>query len=166
MPSTYTLISSNVLSSTAASVTFSAIPSTYTDLVLRWSVNTSSLQDGTIYFNGTLGTTNYSRTFLAGNGATASSGRASNREAIDMDYIGSATANTFASGEMYLPNYAGSVNKPLSTISALEANSTTAYLRANAGLARVTAAVTSLTIAAAGTFSSGSSFYLYGVKNS
>ncbi len=166
MPNTYTLISSNVLSSSAASVTFSSIPATFTDLVMLWSVNTSSLQDGTIYFNGTLGTTNYSRTFVAGNGATASSSRNSNREAIDMDYIGSATANTFASGEMYLPNYAGSANKPLSTISALEANSTTAYLRANAGLARVTAAVTSLTIAAAGTFSSGSSFYLYGIKNS
>ena len=34
---TYTLISSNVLSSSAASVTFSSIASTYTDLVLRVS---------------------------------------------------------------------------------------------------------------------------------
>ena len=119
MANTYTLISSNTLSSSAASITFSSIPATYTDLVLRWSVNTSSLQDGGIYFNGTLGTTNYSRTFLAGNGATASSSRNSNREIIDLDYLASATANTFASGEMYLPNYAGSANKPLSTIISL-----------------------------------------------
>jgi hypothetical protein len=166
MPSTYTLISSNVLSSSAASVTFSAIPSTYTDLVIRWSVNTSSTLDGALYFNGTLGTTNYSRTALSGNGASATSTRNSDREYIDLDYIGSAAANTFASGEMYLPNYAGSNNKPLSTVSALEANSTTAYLRNNAGLARVTAAVTSITISVPVTFSAGSSFYLYGIKNS
>jgi len=51
MPSTYTLISSNVLGSSAASVTFSAIPSTYTDLVLRISargldaaLNTETMQ--------------------------------------------------------------------------------------------------------------------------
>ena len=37
MPATYTLIASNTLSSAAASVTFSAIPATYTDLVLRYS---------------------------------------------------------------------------------------------------------------------------------
>ena len=34
---TYTLISSNVLASSAATVTFSSIPATYTDLVLRVS---------------------------------------------------------------------------------------------------------------------------------
>ena len=35
MANTYTLISSNVLGSSAASITFSAIPATYTDLVVR-----------------------------------------------------------------------------------------------------------------------------------
>jgi hypothetical protein len=35
MANTYTLIESQVLGSAAASVTFSAIPATYTDLVLK-----------------------------------------------------------------------------------------------------------------------------------
>jgi hypothetical protein len=37
MANTYTLIESQVLGSSAASVTFSAIPATYTDLVLKFS---------------------------------------------------------------------------------------------------------------------------------
>jgi hypothetical protein len=37
MANTYTLIASNTLGASAASVTFSAIPSTYTDLVVRYS---------------------------------------------------------------------------------------------------------------------------------
>ena len=45
MPSTYTLISSNVLASSAASVTFSAIPSTYTDLVVRASIRSDATSD-------------------------------------------------------------------------------------------------------------------------
>jgi hypothetical protein len=36
MANTYTPIASNTLGASAASVTFSAIPATYTDLVMRW----------------------------------------------------------------------------------------------------------------------------------
>ena len=57
---TYTLISSNVLGSSAASVTFSSIPATYTDLVLRVSARTDADDTSLITFNGT--TTGYSKT--------------------------------------------------------------------------------------------------------
>ncbi len=173
MPSTFTLISSNVLSSSAASVTFSAIPSTYTDLVLRVSARTARTDPSdTINFTiNSIGGTSYSNTALIGNGASASSGRLSN--ANDVDYSAAAdaaqaTANTFSSVEIYIPNYAGSTNKPFSAFTAYEDNSTTAVIRANASLLSNTAAVTSISMATAGIgdFVSGSSFYLYGIKNS
>jgi hypothetical protein len=42
MPSTYTLIKGETIGSSAASYTFTAIPSTFTDLVLRISVRSTS----------------------------------------------------------------------------------------------------------------------------
>jgi len=51
---TYTLISSNVLTSSAASVTFSSIPATYTDLVVRLSARaTTTASNIWVTFNGT-----------------------------------------------------------------------------------------------------------------
>jgi hypothetical protein len=173
MPSTYTLISSNVLSTTAASVTFSAIPSTYTDLVLRWSARTdaSGSQYDSIYlkFNGN--SANYSRVTLRGNGAAAASQIASSQTEANILISASAptgTANTFSNVELYFPNYAGSTNKPFSSFSAQENNTTTAFLFANANLWSNTSAITSiaLTPEIGPNFVSGSSFYLYGISKS
>lgn len=169
MPSTYTLISSNVLASSAASVTFSAIPSTYTDLVLRVSNRlTSATVDSNVVitFNG-ITTNTHSVTYLYGNGASAASGRFSNFASILATYASqgtTSTSNTFASFELYIPSYTASQNKPLSIDSAIENNATTAYRNVTAGLWRNTAAISSITLEDA--FASGSSFYLYGIKNS
>ena len=175
MASTYTLISSNVLSSSAASVTFSSIPSTYTDLVLRYSgrqTGTSDVQDD-IYLsiNGAPSGTSYSETKLNGNGATATSNRNSNQPQWALEQgldAGGNTANTFASGEIYIPNYTVSQNRVSSSFTANEDNATTAYLRARAHLYQNTTAITSLQlkVGSGQNFASGSSFYLYGVKNS
>jgi hypothetical protein len=172
MPSTYTLISSNVLTSSAASVTFSAIPSTYTDLVLRISGRTNTINDrqnAFIRFNSDAAT-NYSWLRLRGDGTTASSTLGSNNNevnffaALDAD---NATANTFSNWEVYIPNYTVSASKPLSSISAQENNNATANIVAVAGLWRNNAAITSILISAqSDSFVSGSSFYLYGIKNS
>ena len=171
MPSTYTLISSNVLTSTATSVTFSAIPSTYTDLVLRISGRTNAggaISNGLIQVNAITGT--YSYTGLVGTGSAASSNRNSGSyQGFYMDIVNGngSTSDTFSSHEIYLPNYAGSANKIASLDNAQEDNTTTAYRIARAALLGNTAAVTSLTISGDGvSFVSGSSFYLYGIKNS
>ena len=170
MPSTYTLISSNVLSSSAASVTFSAIPSTYTDLVLRWSArsdNTASLRF--VLNNDT--TANYSRTRLIGSNSVASSTQntaLANWSVLDGAAASTYTANTFTSGEIYIPNYAGSANKVGAIFNAAENNSTSVgSISVDAQLRSATAAITEIkTENAAGNFVSGSSFYLYGIKNS
>ena len=173
MPSTYTLISSNVLSSSAASVTFSAIPSTYTDLVLRISARNSDTGRADVYLtvNGS-GSSIYSATNVRGTGAAASS--ASYSAAAQFSFLqadsSSNTANTFGSLEIYIPNYLASANKPMSAFGVQEDNSasTNAWIVANAMLFSSTTAISSLTMANAGavTFNSGSSFYLYGIKNS
>ena len=172
MPNTYTLISSNVLTSSAASVTFSSIPATYTDLVLKYAsrsdTSTTSLN---ITFNSDTAT-NYSSTYLYGDGTNAVSGRdtsvANINEAVKSNASAS-TANTFTNNEIYIPSYTVSQNKPLSSFTAMELNSATnTYVGAGAHLWRNTAAVSSIQLALAGgaNFVSGSSFYLYGIKNS
>jgi hypothetical protein len=176
MPSTYTLISSNVLGSSAASVTFSAIPSTYTDLVLRISARSdraASSNNFTINLNSA--TTNYSYTYLNQNGSTASSSRdtiAGGNTYLFGGALGAAnlTANTFNSIEIYIPSYLASQNRPLSIVNAMENNATSPYEQsAIAGRYSSTTAISSVTLKSGdGSFNfvSGSSFFLYGIKNS
>ena len=171
MANTYTLISSNVLTSSAASVTFSSIPATYTDLVLRISARNDAanyVSSAVIKVNAITGT--YSFTTIVGTGSAASSSRDSGSyQGFYLSAVNgnTATSNSFSSHEVYLPNYAGSANKVASLNNANETNATAAYLTANAGLLGNTAAISSLTITTNSTnFLSGSSFYLYGIKNS
>lgn len=170
MANTYTLISSNVLTSSAASVTFSSIPSTYTDLVIKASTRLDSGAIATaLYLTFNAVSANYSLTRIQGNGSAASSGRDS-AQAVWFGYASNGTgtgANTFSNVEWYLPNYAGSNAKVASLIIAAEDNNTTAYTNAEALLNSSTAAITSLSLSSASSnFVSGSSFYLYGIKNS
>jgi len=167
---TYTLISSNVLSSSAASVTFSAIPATYTDLVIRASIRSNqagNVDPLKLQING-LTTTIYSSTFLYGNGASAGNGTQVNE--ADLQFFPSEgnnpTSSTFSSIEIYIPSYTVSQNKPVSGFSATENNGTTAYVGITAGLIRSTATISSILLAPVNsTFVSGSSFYLYGISN-
>ena len=172
MANTYTLISSNVLSSSAASVTFSSIPTTFTDLVLRISAR----KDGggntfKVQFNSDTAT-NYSNTTLTGDSSAASSTRNTSQVYVRAHGANESTftANTFGSSEIYIPSYRLSQNKPIGNFGVQESNSATAgvvSMNANSGLWRNTAAITSITIndPASGNFVSGSSFYLYGISN-
>ena len=169
MPATYTLIASNTLSSSAASVTFSAIPGTYTDLILRWSARhtgaTTSPLSVRVTFNGA--TTNYSDTNLLGESTGASSGRNTGLAYFNFNggmVAGGATSNTFSNTEIYIPSYASANNKPVNYETGCENNSTLALNGAIAGLWSNTAAITSIGLST--NFASGSSFFLYGIKNS
>ena len=173
MANTYTLISSNTLSSSAASVTFSSIPSTYTDLVLRVSARTDESAVKTtmkVNINNDTTSGNYSSTTLyTQNGTTVTSIRNNTATYLYPYYADGATAtsNTFNSFELYIPSYTASQKKPLSASIAREDNTTAVDLGVVANLWQGTAAVSSLQLDANGTnFVSGSSFYLYGIKNS
>lgn len=172
MPNTYTFIASTVTTTTTGAVTLSAIPSTYTDLVLKMSLRNSAAFDwGTLLleFNGN--TSNlYSNIRLRGNGTAASSFVGSNLISADnvipiMNSNGT-TSNTFSAIELYIPSYTASTNKPYSALGAAVTNATLSYLDNSSYLFRSTSAISSIKITPETGFLANSSFFLYGIKNS
>ena len=165
MPTTCKLIAKQTLASAASSVEFTSIPSSYTDLLLL--VSARSAVSGTpsirMRFNSDTGS-NYTNRYLEGNGATVISGSESTTNVLIGNLPGTgATANTFASIDIYVPNYSGSANKSVSATSAMETNATTAYLDAIASLWSSTAAITIVTAFTTSNMAIGSSFFLYGI---
>jgi len=173
MPATYTLINSNVLTTTTASVEFTGIPSTFTDIVLRYSPRTVGTGNTYNYqmlqFNSSGGTA-YSNTRLYTDGGTPTSDRRSNDDAM-YDWLinsNSSTSNTFSSTEIYIPSYTASQSKPISLVSVLEGNTSSVgdwFIFTQAHLWRNNAAITSLKVQGGASFAAGSSFYLYGISN-
>ena len=175
MATTYTLIYSNVLSSSQASITFSSIPATYTDLVLRISARDDLAQVSEslkIILNGDTAT-NYSATFITGNGSTATSGRdsgagsAAQRMQGRFSVSNSATSNTFGNMEIYFAGYTSTGTKVSSIFGVAETNATAANMAATASQYRGGSAISSMEITSigGGNFLSTSSFYLYGISN-
>ena len=152
----------------AANIEFTAIPSTYTDLVIFVSArNTSSGASLRLRFNGT--TTAHTDRYIEGDGSTVVSG--SNAFGVSYIFAGgvngsSTTSNTFASNYIYIPNYAGSTNKSVSADGVSENNATTAYADLAAGLWSNSSAITSIELTPnTNSFAQYSTAYLYGVSN-
>jgi hypothetical protein len=169
---TYTLISSNILSANAASITFSAIPSTYTDLVLRISAktDTAGVSDNlNIQYGGI--TSGYSYSTLRSDGSTATSSRGSSStfSYIPNSMTGAgSTANAFGYTQIYIPSYTVAQYKPISSDGAAETNAATVQFNSvTANLMSNNATVSSIYMIMSGgsNFVTGSSFYLYGISN-
>lgn len=166
MPTTCKLIAKNVLGSDTASVTFSSIPATYTDLWLVMSARSDRSGDINdfinVSFNGS--TSNFTGRYLQGNGSSASSNTNVPR-LIGYMTASNSTASTFGSSEAYIPNYAGSTNKSFSVSAVNETNGSVAIIILCANLWSNTAAINEVGLVPAnGTnFKSGSSFFLYGI---
>ena len=170
MPNTYTLIASSTLASNQASIDFSSIPSTYTDLVVLISARSirATYSDDSIAVKFNNNSTSYSSKHLEGNGASASSySGGTTNVSIYVPADGAATANTFSNNIIYIPNYAGSTNKSFSIEDLMETNATTAYMSLIAGLWSNTAAINQITLT--GVFANlktNSTAYLYGIVKS
>lgn len=171
MANTYSLIASTSLTGTQATVTFSSIPATYNDLSLVMSVrdtDATTFNPVNIVFNSD--TTNYSFTYLRGNGSAAASFKQASPYSYFNAYYnngGNATTSTFGSLEVYIPSYTVSANKPVSIFGAQENNNATAYIATTATLFSSTATISSIQLTPnGGSFASGSTFWLYGIKNS
>jgi hypothetical protein len=172
MANTYTLIASNTTTSAVASVSFSSIPATFTDLLIKASARNTDTGGGSasIRFNGDNTTGNYSvlRLLAAGSGTPGSAiytGSAGAMFISSNDY----TANTFGNTEIYIPNYNLSTTyKAVYSDSTSENNAAESYINISSGLYKSNSAVTSIEILAGGAFNfvTGSTFYLYGIKNS
>ena len=166
MANTFIKIASvTVGSGGAASIDFTSIPSTYTDLCLKISGRSTGTDDQIwIAFNGS--TTGFSNKVLFGSAPSAASTSVARFVAYQTPGTGT-TANTFGNSEIYIPNYAGSNNKSNSGDAAWEQNATTAYLALNASLWSNSAAITSISLSPSNTtFAQYSTATLYGIKNS
>jgi hypothetical protein len=167
MPTTMNLIAKQTVGAGgAASVTFSSIPQTFTDLKVVASTRTNSAQSDNsmdISFNGS--SSSFSARFVYGSGSAAASGTGSTL--ILQSDGGTATANTFGSAEIYIPNYTSTSNaKSYSNDGVTENNATSAIAGLLAGLWSATpAAITSLTLTASGSFVEFSEFSLYGISS-
>jgi hypothetical protein len=167
MATTYELINKVTLVSDQANVEFTSIPSTYTDLVVSVSARLARATNGGsmwINFNGS--GSNFSNKELRGDGSSATGETGSVIVALIPG--GNTTANVFSNFQVYIPNYASSNNKSFSADYASENNATTAYVGLMANLWSQTTAINAIKFVdgGAGDIVTGSTFYLYGIKNS
>jgi len=151
----------------ASTISFSSIPATYTDLILKFTLKLGSYPSvdyGFIQLNSTAGVTKT----LIGSGTSASSYDVGGSFRIDYIPGTGDTANTFTSGELYLPNYTTSDAKICSLDHVMEKNATTTYAQLAYGLfSTVTSAVTSITLSfGSNTLAQYSSASLYGISKS
>jgi hypothetical protein len=171
MAATFTRISKvTVGSAGAATIEFTAIPQEYTDLLIKYSTrgtNADVYTSGVLTINGSI--SGYTSRWIQGTGTGISGGNYTGTSIAGWNANGStATANTFGSGEIYIPNYTSSNYKAISHEDAIETNAGTTYSELNAGIWQNTSAISSITLAlaAGATFVQYSSATLYGIKNS
>ena len=144
-----------------ASVLLDNIPQTYTDLLVLVSARNTVVADE-FYIYPNSDTSNLSYRLLRSNGSTVISA------AVNRFYptVSSDTANTFANGQVYIPNYTASQAKNFSLDSVSENNGTTAYASIQATLWNDTTAISSLLFQInSGNIAQYSSFTLYGIKS-
>ena len=160
---TYIPIATQTLGSAAASITFSSIPGTYTDLRLVVTCTTSAGDTVALQFNSDTGN-NYSNTELRGQGTTAISGNEVTNNWIDFN---SSTATSTTVPQLTIIeifSYAGSTNKALLGSEASDLNGS-GTVQVTTGLWRNTSAITSikLLLESSSNFSTGTIATLWGI---
>lgn len=167
---TYEPIATSTLSSAQAGITFSSIPSTYTDLRLILFVNTSSTNGKGVVFRFNSDTaTNYSMTNIYGDGTSVASNRSSNSDYGWMGYNTSIWTTQPALWIMDIFSYAGSTNKTVLCTGSADRSGAGAVER-NVNLWRSTAAINTIRVSlytdGSANMNAGTRATLYGIKNS
>ena len=164
MPTTYEPIQTYTLGSAAATITFSSIAASWTDLRIVLTGTTTASIIPALRLNGNT-TSVYSNTNLGGDGASAFSGRNTNTTEL---FFADATATSTTIPVMFtidLLSYTGSTNKTTLSTASGDLNGSGA-VETNAGLIRITAAITSIELRArSSTWAIGTTATLYGIKN-
>ena len=159
MAATYEPIATTTVSgSSTNSITYSALGS-FTDIIIISNGKFDSGDNGyNLNFNSDTGS-NYSTTYLYGDGSSAASVRTTNATAISAARMNA----TAGAGITQVMNYANSTTYK----TVLTRGNSTSIVNANVGLWRNTNAITSLTVscpAGISYFVAGSTFTLYGIK--
>ena len=162
MPATYEPIASATLGSAAATVSFSSIASTWTDLVLVLTGTQTTNGNGIFMrFNSDSGT-NFSSTRLWGNGSSVGSNRSSSTATAFIESNGIGDTNP-ATVVIQVMAYANTNVFKTALVGAADAS---LGVTRSVFLWRSTNAIDTVTIhsAGAGTFKSGTTAALYGIK--
>lgn len=158
---TYEPIATQTLGSAATDTTFSSIPSTYTDLRIVVLCTGGAGGDPALRFNGDTAS-NYSTTYLIGNGTTASSAQATTTNVLR------STNDSSPPLSMYIFNvmsYAGSTYKTALVSTARDNNGSGSVVN-TVGMWRSTAAINSVTVTGNfGVINAGTTITLYGIKS-
>jgi hypothetical protein len=157
MPSTYDKIEAKTLGSTATSVTFSSIPSTYTDLVLVVQTTSTAQVDG--QFNGDTAN-NYSSTEMWTGGSGVNSQRESNLNYFTLRDSSTTLGNNMS--VVNIMNYSNTTTNKTVLIRTNDGRYSRTYARVV--MWRNTSAINSILLYPAGNFAIGSTFTLYGIK--
>jgi len=157
--STYSTIATQTLGGSSSSVSFSSIPSTYTDLVLIIDGTVGSNCGIQMQFNSDSGS-NYTFTRMTGDGTTASSDRSVSNTFMELGFYVSSTRNM---NIVQIMNYANTTTFK-TVLNRANAQSVNIGTQLYAELWRKTPeAINSISLSASGNFSTGSIFTLYGI---
>lgn len=160
MPATYDKIATATAAGGATSISFTSIPSTYTDLVIVINGAYSAAVGVYVQFNGdnSPSGTNYSQTLLFGTGSAASSTRASNFNWAAIGYLGSENSTTICS----IMNYA---NTTTFKTAIGRGNSASNLTLSSVALWRSTAAINRVDLlSTTSTYTAGTTATIYGIK--
>ena len=162
---TYVTLDTKTVSTATPSVTFTNIPTTYTDLVMVINGGLSAVNQSFRFQvgNGTLDTgNNYSYTYMAANGSTNPSGRASTTNGFNVYHLsGQSDANIKNSAILHFQNYSSTTaNKTIICrgSSDLETAATVALWRGTSAINTIIVGTTS------GNLVAGTTISLYGIK--
>lgn len=147
----------------AASIDFTSIPGTMTDLMFVISGRSTGASAN--YYNLTINgsTSTFSVRGLFGSGTTTGSFTTPANFGGEIA-TSSVTANTFGNTSVYFPNYSGSSNKSYSGDGVGENNATAALMSQFAGTWATTSAITSISLVpVSGSFVEYSTATLYGI---
>lgn len=167
---TYEPIATTTLTGTQATIDFTSISGSYTDLVISLYAQNAAASTGTrtglMKLNSDSGA-NYSYTTINGNGTAAASTRASSQSGgifyAELVRAGNG-ANMFGFARISLFNYAGSTNKTILSESSADLNGS-GFVNRIVGLWNSTSAITSISlIGGSEGFASGTRATLYGIK--
>ena len=153
----------------AASINFTSIPATYTDLQIKLSLRYSGSGDSRVYFNFNSSGLNTTSLLLYGFGSSGAGSTSYTAGETLFGLNGSTeTANTFANDDVYITNYISATTpKIVSSDGTNENNATANAMGLMSVLWSNNAVITSIAITPpSGTFVQHSTATLYGIKNS
>jgi hypothetical protein len=163
---TYEAIATAVGTGSSTSITFSSIPSTYTDLVLVCNVIVPSSSSIAIQFNSDTGN-NYSYTVLDGDGTTASSNRQTNVNVINLAGWSSNLGSTTNPSPILcsINNYSNSTTYKTALVRSAAYGTSSSCVDAFVGTWRNTSIITSIRVfSSSANLATTSTFSLYGIK--